>query len=406
MTHDTPPPWHDVADVIEHNPAPRVPEPVDEGPADQLAPPDDAPTDDAQKAEGGALAHLSRTMTEFDKVSAGIADLEKRFGGVVFDLTTSAGMREAEKARADVRAPRYAVQRARDAAKRELNDVKRDIEQRAEQIIKAIDAIETPIVQQIEAEVARRAAERAKAEQLQRERAESLASLARAGFDALSFVHSLTLSELSARLREVGQLDTSAEAFGDLAADATAAQSKALADIEQAMNIRAGIDAEKKRADEERERLAAEREQAKADARELREQLDKLAAQLAELQRAQAPAAPAPAAVAAPADDADEEALPAGLFDVAPLQPAAEPSTAAPAVEEEAAPALKLSDIVARLGLPMTAATLQQFDIHPAGRAGAAVLFREGDFATLCRRLVLHVMRVAEAHGVNIGNDQ
>ena len=50
----------------------------------------------------------------------------------------------------------------------------------------------------------------------------------------------------------------------------------------------------------------------------------------------------------------------------------------------------------------VTAADLQRHGIEPAERRGAAVLFRESDFAVFVVRLIAHLRNVAEEHGATL----
>lgn len=66
------------------------------------------------------LAEAEAAITEFDRVQAGIADLKTKYAGVVFSVATTAGMKEAIAARAAVREPRIATEKARKAGKSPL----------------------------------------------------------------------------------------------------------------------------------------------------------------------------------------------------------------------------------------------------------------------------------------------
>lgn len=64
-----------------------------------------------------AIVEVQNAVAEFDKVAEGIAELRKRYSGVVFDVRTSKGMDEAKKARQEIRTPRYEIERLRKDAK-------------------------------------------------------------------------------------------------------------------------------------------------------------------------------------------------------------------------------------------------------------------------------------------------
>jgi colicin import membrane protein len=107
-----------------------------------------------------ALALVARSITEINALEVVIAELESRYEGVVFDVTTTEGMEAARKARQTIREPRYTLQRMRKEAKAPLNQLKKGIDEQAEGYISRISAIEDPVHLQIETEEARKEAER------------------------------------------------------------------------------------------------------------------------------------------------------------------------------------------------------------------------------------------------------
>lgn len=107
-----------------------------------------------------ALVPVQAALTEFEKVSAGLADLSARYKNVVYPVATTKGMDEAKAARLAIREPRYAVQRAAKAAKDELNAIKTNVSERADQICQVLMQIEEPIDAQIKVEEQRKEEER------------------------------------------------------------------------------------------------------------------------------------------------------------------------------------------------------------------------------------------------------
>ena len=126
-----------------------------------------------QSVTGTALAVISGTIAEFDRVDAGIAALAQKYGGVAFAVDGTKGMQEAKDARLAVRGPRYAVETARKSAKTPLLELGREIDARAKGITGRLLEIEGPIDDQIKAEEDRREKEKeakrkAEAERIQR----------------------------------------------------------------------------------------------------------------------------------------------------------------------------------------------------------------------------------------------
>lgn len=113
-----------------------------------------------------SIALVQGALTEFDKVDAGLADLRAKYSNVVYAVSTTAGMAEAKAARQELRAPRYAVDKILKATKDPLNQIKKDLDDRAGRITAAIMEIEAPIHDQIKAEEDRRAAEKAERERI------------------------------------------------------------------------------------------------------------------------------------------------------------------------------------------------------------------------------------------------
>ena len=106
------------------------------------------------------LVAVQTAVAEFDRVAAGLADLQARYANVVFDVSTTAGLEEAKTARAIIREPRYAVERLRANAKAPILELGRSLDTRAKEITSKILRIETPIDSQIKADVRRRASVR------------------------------------------------------------------------------------------------------------------------------------------------------------------------------------------------------------------------------------------------------
>lgn len=103
-----------------------------------------------------AIAEVQTAVAEFDKVAAGIAELKKLYGGVVYDVKVPKEMEAAKAARAAVREPRYEVERLRKAAKAPILKLGKDLDGRAEKITEELLAIEEPIDQQIKLEEQRK----------------------------------------------------------------------------------------------------------------------------------------------------------------------------------------------------------------------------------------------------------
>ena len=133
----------------------------------------------ATRTDETEIEQVQGVLAEFSRVEAGLAELRARHANVVYEVTTTAGFEAAKAARAEIRAPRYAVEQVRKAAKAPLLALGKRIDVEAMRITEAILEVERPVDEQIKAEEARRLAEReakraAEVERLRLEAAEKL----------------------------------------------------------------------------------------------------------------------------------------------------------------------------------------------------------------------------------------
>ncbi len=106
------------------------------------------------------LVEVQKAVAEFDRVGAGIKALQEKYSGVLYDVMTTAGMKDAKSARAAVREPRYEIERIRKDAKAPILALGKKLDTEAKRITEELLAIENPIALQIEAEEARKEAEK------------------------------------------------------------------------------------------------------------------------------------------------------------------------------------------------------------------------------------------------------
>lgn len=103
-----------------------------------------------------ALAVVTKSIAEIDAIETTISELESKYKGVVYAVDTTEGMKEARKAREEIRETRYLLQNIGKAAKQPLNNLKRSIDDRIEGSVTRVGAIEDPVHQQIAGEEKRR----------------------------------------------------------------------------------------------------------------------------------------------------------------------------------------------------------------------------------------------------------
>lgn len=214
------------------------------------------------------LIEVTRAVAEFDRVAAGLAELRGKYHGVVYDVRTSVGMKDAIEARRAVREPRLEVERIRKAAKAPILALGKRLDSEAARITKELEELECPISDQIKTEETRKevekqakiAAELARVQRLQERVAELRGnrSLSAHSGSALIAEHICDLEGIA--------VDDSFEEFRQSAEDAKAAGLSWLQEVHAAALAH---EAEQVRIKAEREELARlKAEQAKRDAEE------------------------------------------------------------------------------------------------------------------------------------------
>lgn len=101
-------------------------------------------------------------IVEYRPVAAALAELRKKYGNVVYDVTTTAGMRDAVAARAEIRTLRTSLEKERQRIKRPALERARLIDDEAKTITAALVELETPIHEAIKEEERRKEEEKAR----------------------------------------------------------------------------------------------------------------------------------------------------------------------------------------------------------------------------------------------------
>lgn len=355
------------------------------------------------------MGRVQNALSEFDRVSAGLADIERRYPkDVVYDVTTTKGMKEATEHRAAWRDPRIMVEKARKMAKAPLLALGKSIDARAAWLTEKLLEGEQPVDQLIKAEEARREAEKQARINAEFARVQKIQeAIAEIHMDAMAVINKSSL-DIEARLMTMQSVPLDPLVFQEQMPQAEAAKVQAIAKLEQALKA--------KRWDEEQEarRLAAEkaeREQREAEAARVAAQAAenaRIAAELAEQRRqieAQAAELAAARAESERLEKLADERRAALAAPVAPAPaPAPEPAPAAvaapaPATVADEPATLKLGTICDRLGFTVRADFLADvLHVAPAGRDRAAVLYRESQWPVICQQLQAHISAMAELH--------
>ena len=113
-------------------------------------------------------------LAQFDDAEKVVAGLADKYRNVAFDVATTKGMREAIAARADLRDNgRLMVTKTEARVKTDVNDLKRVMGVKVEQLVAIIKPVEDHVDGQIKAEEKRKAAEKAERERIAAEKAEA-----------------------------------------------------------------------------------------------------------------------------------------------------------------------------------------------------------------------------------------
>jgi colicin import membrane protein len=250
------------------------------------------------------LALVETTLAEYDKIEAGLQDLEKRHANVVFDVHTTAGMKAAIAARAEIREPRIATEKARKAGKAPLLALGKSIDERAKQITLRLTAIEDPVDAQIKAEEERKEAERQARIEAERQRVAKI----RERISYISYYATRYAGMPSTKLREaramVADEPITDDIYAEFGPEAIAVRTATLATIDGMIESALAHEAEQARIIAERAELArlreeemarqriaqAQREKEEAEARARRAEEDRIAREQREADEAKAQA--------------------------------------------------------------------------------------------------------------------
>jgi chromosome segregation ATPase len=213
----------------------------------------------AQKPVGAGtdVAVFQTPIAEYSKTAAVLAELATKYKGVLFDVSTKEGLAAAIKGRAELRGYRVALENTRKLIKAPALKRAQEIDSEARRITAELEALETPIDDQIKADERRKLAE---AEAKAKAEADRLAAEEQARKDAEQRVLAAQRAEIERQQAELAARQRAAEAE----------QAEARRKIEEEQRqARERIEAEQRAARQERDRLEAEAK-AKRDAEEAR----------------------------------------------------------------------------------------------------------------------------------------
>lgn len=199
------------------------------------------------------VALVEKAIADFDRVGAGIAALKERFTGLVFPVESAKGLDDAKKARAEIREPRYEVEKIRKAAKAPILALGKKLDGDAARITSELLAIEEPIDQQI----------KLREEQVEAARQEKIAAEIKRTEDIRARVEVIRQLPLKASRATASEAQVMLDNAKLLPIDASYAEFQGIASDALAGTIAAltGIVAERTAHEAEQSKIAAEREE-------------------------------------------------------------------------------------------------------------------------------------------------
>lgn len=162
---------------------------------------------------------MTTAITEYSATEAALTELAARFKGVVFDVTTTKGMDEAKKGRAEIRTLRTSLEAKRVEIKKPALERCRLIDAEAARITSALTELESPIDALIKKEERRKEEERAAKAKAEADRIERI----KQRIDDISFAvvdaSGKTAAQIAAVLEETRAtvIDESYQEFKDQA---------------------------------------------------------------------------------------------------------------------------------------------------------------------------------------------
>lgn len=260
---------------------------------------------------------MNTQVMEYSTTEVALADLAKRFKGIVFDVATTKGMEEAKKARAEIRGYRTSLEALRQELKAPILERGKLLDDEAKRIKEALESLEKPIDGLIKTEEARKEAEKEAKKKAEASRIQEIMAQIKAISELPISAISMGSTALAAAIEHANKIVVG-EQFGEFVPEGEAAKSAAIekmvamladkkaADVEAARLDAERKEFERKRAEEEasqraeRERLEQQRQEQERAAKAQQDELDRQRAEIEEAQRKQEAEAVATAAPVAP----------------------------------------------------------------------------------------------------------
>lgn len=249
--------------------------------------------------EPTAIADVNTAVAKFDRVAAGITELRTKYQGLVYEVGTTKGMKEACDARAAIRAPRYEVERVRKECKAPILALGKDIDARAAAITADLLALEAPVDEQIKAAEQRKEEERKAKADAERKRVMAIQEDIENDLRCVpAAMTGRSAAEIDQAIRDVAAIEITVERFAEFAQTAAVVKESSLTKLRDLQAKQVAHEVEQQRLRQERDELArlraaqeaaakAEREAAQAERqRQADADAAKLRARIEETERA------------------------------------------------------------------------------------------------------------------------
>jgi hypothetical protein len=203
---------------------------------------------------------VASPIVEYSNTAAALSELRTRYSGATYAVQTTVGMREARAARATLRDLRTSLEAKRQELKAPILDRGRLLDSEAKRITAELVALEDPIDAQIRAEEDRKAQERVRAEQAERERVAAIDKR----IDWIrgrtsEAVRMRTAAEVEVIVRQLAEVPLTEELYAEKLPIATELHASELAWLRGHAAALAEREAEVARIAQEREQIEAEK---------------------------------------------------------------------------------------------------------------------------------------------------
>lgn len=232
---------------------------------------------------------MNTQIAEYSETQHAIAELRQRYQGVVVDVSTTKGLKEAKAITFELRTLRTTLEKKRKELAAPLIARKALVDDEAKRITAEIRALEEPIDAQIKAEEARKQAEELARLEAERQRVENIAK----AIDEIRTVPGTLIGKpaviLEGQLAKLRDLVLDPEFYAERFREAEDALAATIARVDDQLKAQREHEAEQKRIQQEREeleRMRAENERLQREADERRRaDEERAAAERAEQER-------------------------------------------------------------------------------------------------------------------------